>query len=72
VLPREDKWNLKELVKKLDVNNHEGWTDTKKDALIEELSRLEKVQCTECEGFGHGQSECGTYARIQKLTKGVK
>lgn len=43
-----------------------------KHLLMAKMGELSRIQCTECAGWGHYQSICPTYVRIQKLTTGIK
>ena len=38
---------------------------------IGKLVDVAVTMCSECDGIGHTRKDCGTYIRIQKLTKGV-
>ena len=34
------------------------------------LDEIDTIKCIECLGIGHSKRICGTYAKVQKFTKG--
>ena len=69
-----DNWTLYKTLKAIvsaNLGDAVNGRDLHGSVLLSEIAALGKIQCEECDGFGHSANKCPTYDKIQAVTKGV-